>query len=74
VFYRDVTRGLTYRLALNGEVSRYTTDAGHVHAQAFGPDGRLYTIGQGGITAYTANGTATLIAGHIRGNDIAVAS
>jgi sugar lactone lactonase YvrE/enterochelin esterase-like enzyme len=76
VFFTDGPNNKIHKIGLDGKVSEFVADGKRPNGQAFGPDGRLYTVtgGEQKILAYDASGKATTIAEGIRGNDIVVAS
>jgi gluconolactonase len=75
VFFNDVSESKTYKIGLDGKVGLFLADSKKSNGQAFGPDGRLYTVsgGEQKIIAYDREGKATLIADGFAGNDIVVA-
>ncbi len=75
VFFTDVPNSKIYKIGLDGKVAEFVADSKRGSGQAFGPDGRLYTvIGEQKIVAYDAEGKMTVIAEGFAGNDIVVAS
>jgi gluconolactonase len=74
VFFNDVPESKTYRIGLDGKVSVFLNETRKGDGQAFGPDGRLYSVAGGAeqIVAYDAAGKAVTIAEGFRGNDIVV--
>jgi sugar lactone lactonase YvrE/enterochelin esterase-like enzyme len=75
VFYSEVRSNLVWKIGTDGQRSLFATVATGASGQAFGPDGRLYTVSQKSqkLFAYDTNGQSTLIADEVHGNDIAVA-
>jgi sugar lactone lactonase YvrE/enterochelin esterase-like enzyme len=75
VFFTDIPHSKTYRIGLDGKVDEFLADTKRANGQAFGPDGRLYSVatGEQKILAYDADGKAAVIASEIPGNDIVVA-
>jgi sugar lactone lactonase YvrE/enterochelin esterase-like enzyme len=74
VFFTDGPNSKIYKVALDGKVTEFVADSKRGSGQAFGPDGRLYTVtGEQKIVAFDATGQPTVIAEGIRGNDIVVA-
>ena len=75
VFFNDPKDSKTYKIGLDGKVSVFIADDKKHAGQAFGPDGRLFSVGSGAqqILAYDAEGRATVIADGFRGNDLVVA-
>jgi gluconolactonase len=74
VFFNEVPSSKTYKVALDGTVAEFIADSKKGHGQAFGPDGRLYSVAGGAeqIVAYDADGKATVVAEGFRGNDLVV--
>jgi sugar lactone lactonase YvrE/enterochelin esterase-like enzyme len=74
VFFNDTSASKTYQVGLDGKVSEFLSDSRKGAGQAFGPDGRLYTVAgtYEKIIAYDAVGEATIIATGIRGDDLVV--
>jgi sugar lactone lactonase YvrE/enterochelin esterase-like enzyme len=74
VFFTDGPNSKIYKVGLDGKVTEFVADSKRGSGQAFGPDGRLYTVtGEQKIVAFDAEGKMTVIAEGIRGNDIVVA-
>lgn len=75
IFFTDIPASKGYKIGLNGQITEFITDTKRANGQAFGPDGRLYSVatGEQKILAYDADGKATAIAEGIPGNDIVVA-
>jgi sugar lactone lactonase YvrE/enterochelin esterase-like enzyme len=75
VFFNDVPDSKTYKISLDGKVSRFNLDTKNGDGQAFGPDGRLYSAATQAeqIRAYDERGGMTPVANGIRGNDLVVA-
>lgn len=74
VFYNDVPNSKTYKIGLDGKVTEFLSDTKKGDGQAFGPDGRLYSVagGEEKIIAYDEAGKPTVIAEGFRGNDLVV--
>jgi gluconolactonase len=74
VFFNDIPESKTYKIALDGKVSPFIADTKRGNGQAFGPDGRLYSVASGThqILAYETEGKPELIAEGIAGNDVIV--
>ena len=74
VFFNDVPSSKTFRIDLKGQLTEFIADSKKGDGQAFGPDGRLYSVAGGAeqILAYDADGKSTLIADGFRGNDLVV--
>ncbi len=75
VFFTDGANNKIFKIGLDGKITDFITNSNRGSGQAFGPDGRLYTVnGIQQIVAYDATGKATVVAEGIRGNDIVVAN
>jgi gluconolactonase len=76
LFFNDVPGSKTYKVTVNGKASLFLANSKQAGGQAFGPDGRLYAVTNGGekIVAYDAAGKATVIASGLKANDLVVAS
>ena len=74
-FFTDIPAGKTYRLDPSGKPVEFLTDTHRANGQAFGPDGRFYTVAAGSsqIIAYDAKGAPTVVADGFAGNDLVVA-
>lgn len=74
VFFNDVGASKTFKVGLDGQVTPFLTDTNHGDGQAFGPDGRLYSVAGGAerIVAYDEQGKPSVIADGFRGNDLVV--
>jgi sugar lactone lactonase YvrE/enterochelin esterase-like enzyme len=75
VFFTDIPASKSYKISLDGKISEFIADTKRANGQAFGPDGRLYSVATADqkIRAYDAEGNVTNIADGIAGNDIVVA-
>jgi gluconolactonase len=75
VFFTDIPNSKAYKIGLDGKVSEFIADTRRANGQAFGPDGRLYSVATADqkILVYDADGKATVIADGIAGNDMVVA-
>ena len=75
VVFNDVNSSKTYKIGLDSKVSEFIADSKKGNGQAFGPDGRLYSVAgsEQKIIAYDRDGKATVIADGFSGNDIVVA-
>ena len=76
VFFTDRAGNRTYRIGLDGKVGVFLEDCGWASGQAFGPDGRLYSLG--GLAAQVlsrgaAGGAKVVAEGITHGNDLVVA-
>ncbi len=74
VFFNDVPNNKTYKVGTDGKAAVFLDDTKRGDGQAFGPDGRLYSVAGGAeqIIAYDATGKASVIADGFRGNDLVV--
>lgn len=74
VFFNDVTASKTYKVALDGKVAVVNEDSQKANGQAFGPDGRLYSVSMRTprVLRYEADGKITEFATDLAGNDIVV--
>lgn len=74
VFFNDVVRNKSYKIALDGTVSELPDDVNGRDGQRFGPDGRRYMVagGDNQIVAFDEAGNKTVIAEGFRGNDLVV--
>jgi sugar lactone lactonase YvrE/enterochelin esterase-like enzyme len=74
VFFNDVPESKTYKIGLDGKVAFCRLDTKNGDGQAFGPDGRLYSVAGAAnqIRAYDTEGNMTPIASGFRGNDLVV--
>ncbi|QNN23713.1 gluconolactonase [Planctomycetales bacterium ZRK34] len=74
VFFNDGPNNKTYHEQPDGKVVEFLNDTQRGDGQAFGPDGRLYSVAAGAekIIAYSPDGKAEVIAGGFRGNDLVV--
>jgi gluconolactonase len=75
VVFNDIPASKAYLIGLDGKVSLFLSETRHANGQAYGPDGRLYSVATGSsqVLAYDARGSqATVIADGLRGNDIVV--
>jgi sugar lactone lactonase YvrE/enterochelin esterase-like enzyme len=74
VYFNDIPGNKAYKIGVDGAVTPFLTDTRNANGQAFGPDGRLYTVATGSsqILAYDAEGKPSVIADGFRGNDLVV--
>lgn len=74
VVFNDVPASKTYKVGPDGKASVYIEDSKRGNGQAYGPDGRLYSVASGAeqVIAYDAEKNAKVVAEGIRGNDIAM--
>jgi sugar lactone lactonase YvrE len=70
-----MTAGKTYKIGLDGKVALFSDDSKKANGEAFGPDGRLYSVSMKDprVLRYETDGAATVLAEGIAGNDIVVA-
>jgi sugar lactone lactonase YvrE/enterochelin esterase-like enzyme len=75
-FYQDIPNSKTYKVDVNGNLTTLPVDAKQASGTAFGPDGRRYVVAgkTKQVIAYAADGTETVIADSINGNDLVVAN
>lgn len=78
IFFTDGPNSKIHKIGLDGKVSEFASDTKRAGGQAFGPDGRLYSVASGDqkIVAYDIGkpgSQPTVIAEGVRGNDIVVA-
>lgn len=76
VFFNEVPSSTTYKISLDGKVTKFLDgNSNKGDGQAFGPDGRLFSVAGGSeqIVAYVDGGGApATIADGFRGNDLVV--
>jgi gluconolactonase len=72
VFFNDIPNSKAYKIGLDGKVAPWLAETRHANGQAFGPDGRIYAVGEDKVLAYDSGGTPAVIAEGIRGNDLVV--
>jgi gluconolactonase len=74
VFFNDVPKSKTYKIAADGKVTEFASGTKNGDGQAFGPDGKLYSVAGAAsqIIAYDAEGKPTVFAEGFRGNDLVV--
>jgi len=75
VFFTDIPAAKAYKISPDGRPVEFIADTKRANGQAFGPDGRLYAVATGTreILAYAADGTPTVIARDLAGNDLVIA-
>lgn len=75
VFFTDIPASKSYRIGVDGKVTEFIADTKRANGQAFGRDGKLYSVatGEQKILAYDAGGKPTVVAEGIAGNDVVVA-
>lgn len=75
-FYQDIPTSKTYKVDVNGTLTTLAIDAKRSSGTAFGPDGRRYVCAgkTRQIIAYSADGTESVVADSINGNDLLVAN
>lgn len=76
VFFTDVPAGTVWKVGLDDKRSQISGKRRGVYRQAFGPDQRLYAtvVSSPGLSVYTSDGKASLIADGLTGHDLVVAS
>jgi gluconolactonase len=74
VFFSDVPTAKSYKIGLDGKVDLFQADNKKAGGQAFGPDGKLYTVtvAENKILAYDTAGKPSVLADGFRGNDLVV--
>lgn len=75
VFFNDVGNNRTHKIALDGVISVFNDDCKKASGQAFGPDGRLYSVSGNDpkVIVRDATGAApTVLVDGTRGNDVVV--
>ncbi len=74
VFFNDVPNSKTYRIGSDGKPTEFVGETHRGDGQAFGPDGRLYSVagGKEQIIAYDTSGKGSVFADGFRGNDLVV--
>jgi sugar lactone lactonase YvrE len=74
LFFNDVPQAKTYKIGLDGKVTEFLKENGRCSGHAFGPDGKLYSVGGGldPLVAFAADGTKTVVAEGVKGNDLVV--
>jgi gluconolactonase len=74
IVFTSSPKSTAFKIALDGRVSEFLPDSKKANGQAFGPDGRLYTVSLSDpkIMAYDPDGKASVVAEGIAGNDIVV--
>lgn len=73
-YFNDVPANTTYKVEKDGSLTKFLADTGTRDGQAFGPDGRLYSVvgNTSQIVAYSMDGKSEVIADGFRGNDLVV--
>ncbi len=74
-FFTDIPGSRAYRLDATGRPEVFIPETQRANGQAFGPDGRLYSVATRTrqVVAYDDTGRATVLAEDIAGNDLVVA-
>ena len=74
VFFTDIPNSKAFKIGADGKPENFIADTKRANGQAFGPDGRLYAVATGTkqILVYAADGTASIVASDIAGNDLVV--
>lgn len=80
VYFNDLAGNKSYRIGADGKPALLHADAKRGGAQAFGPDGRLFTLAGGKtggpreqVIAFDAAGKTTLLARGLRARDLVIA-
>ena len=75
VFFTDIPASKAYKIGPDGNPVEFIADTKRGNGQAFGPDGRLYSVASGSaqILAYDAASHVSVIADGFVGNDLVVA-
>ena len=72
VFFNDIPGNKAFKIGLDGMVGIFAEGTKGGNGQAFGPDGRLFAAGSQQILAYNADGTSSVFADGVPGNDLVV--
>jgi gluconolactonase len=74
LFFTDIPNNRIHKVGVNGKVTLFAENTGGANGLKFGPDGRLYACANGRkqIVAYDDTGKASIVAGDIESNDIAI--
>ena len=72
VLFTDAASGKTYRINREGKVGQAGDGSPGVSGQAFGPDGRLYSVGAQGLVDGAGNGPTSAIDAAARPGDLVV--
>ncbi len=74
VFFSDTSNSRIFKIGLDDRVSLFAEETGKAGGLTFGKDGTLYACATGNkqIVAYSADGTAKVIADGVDGNDLVV--
>ncbi len=74
VFFNDVPNSKTYKIGTDGKPNEFVGESNKGDGQAFGPDGKLYSVagGKEQIVAYDESGKGSVFADGFRGNDLVV--
>lgn len=74
VFFSEVRSNRIWKILTDGKLELFQTNLAGVSGEAFGPDGKIYSVGRSHkIIATAMDGTETVIADDIHGNDLVVA-
>jgi sugar lactone lactonase YvrE/enterochelin esterase-like enzyme len=73
VYFCDAPAHQIYKVGDDGQAAPFSSDTSGVQALTFGTDGTLYGVasGTGNLLAFDAQGKATILAGGLRGHDLA---
>jgi sugar lactone lactonase YvrE/enterochelin esterase-like enzyme len=74
LFFTDIPNSRIHKVGLDGNVTTFAENTGGANGLQFGPDGKLYACANGKkqILAYDDRGKATVVAGDIESNDLAI--
>ncbi len=72
VYFNDIPNKHTYKIDLDGKVSKFLDDSNGANGQAFGPDGKLYAAQADRVVSFDSDRKASTIADGFKGNDIAI--
>ncbi len=75
VFFNDMSDNKTFKVGLDGQVTLFNGDSKKANGEAFDPQGRLLSVSMKDprVLRHEADGTLTVLAEGIAGNDIVVA-
>lgn len=74
VFFSEVRSNRIWKITTDGRSELFSTNPASVTGEAFGPDGRLYSVGKDGkLNATDGGGNTVEIADGVHGNDLVVA-
>ncbi len=75
VFFTDTKNNKTFKIGVDGQITQFTPATKRASGESFGPDGRLYTVGNYDlqVITYDLDGKANVVTDGFHGNDIVVA-